>query len=151
ESAMWELRYGLAQFMVVDAAARQKIIADGPKWYQVIDENMKLYRQIARTPEEMQTLNEWEDVFRKYAEARPRWFELYGSGKTEEAAAWRAKTTFPYGGATVQGFKKLVILQQARREAVVAKGKATHWLILGIFTLAALVNILVIFIATGIT
>lgn len=48
----------------------------------------------------------------KYLEARPKWFELLGAGKTEEAAAWRAQTTPPFGAATVKGLSQLIELQE---------------------------------------
>jgi methyl-accepting chemotaxis protein WspA len=44
-------------------------------------------------------------------QARPRWFELFGSGKEQEAADWRARTTTPYGAATVKAFNDLIALQ----------------------------------------
>jgi len=45
------------------------------------------------------------------AEARPRWFELFGSGKEQEAADWRARATTPFGAATVKAFNDLIVLQ----------------------------------------
>jgi len=34
-----------------------------------------------------------------------RWFELFGSGKEQEAADWRARATTPFGAATVKAFQ----------------------------------------------
>src|SRR6266511_4162524 len=76
ESALWQLRYGFPQFLVVDPEGKKKIVADEPKWYGVIDENLRAYAAGVHTPAEKQVLKEWEDVWTKYRQARPRWFEL---------------------------------------------------------------------------
>jgi len=102
QNALWQLRYGFPQFMVLGEEDRKKIVADETKWYKQIEEAIHAYAADVRTPEEQQALKEWEEVFTKYVQARPRWFELYGAGKTEEAAEWRAKTTTPYGAGAVK-------------------------------------------------
>src|SRR2546430_597507 len=78
ESALWQLRYGVAQFMVVGDEARAQIVAEEPKWYQQVNAATHGYASGKRTPAEQQTLKEWEEALHKYVEARPRWFELYG-------------------------------------------------------------------------
>ena len=52
EDGLWELRYGLAQFMVVDTDGRRKIVEDQKKWYALIEENLKSYWAGNRTAEE---------------------------------------------------------------------------------------------------
>ncbi len=112
ESALWQLRYGFPQFMVLKDEDRKKIVDAEPNLYKEIDENIKSYAAGNRTPEEKEALKEWDDVFVKYKEARPRWFELYGAGKIDEAAEWRAKTTTPFGGGSVKTLRKLIELQR---------------------------------------
>jgi methyl-accepting chemotaxis protein len=68
---------------------------------------MAAYAAAKRTPEEVRLLEEFRTVYKKYEQARPRWFELYSAGKTEEAAEWRAATIFPYGAGAVKAFNAL--------------------------------------------
>ena len=112
QNALWQLRYGFPQFMVLGEEDRKKIVGDETKWYKQIEEAIHAYAAGMRTSEEQQALKEWEEVFTKYVQARPRWFELYGAGKIEEAAEWRAKTTTPYGAGAVKALVRLIELQQ---------------------------------------
>ena len=118
QNALWQLRYGFPQFLVLtDPASRQKIVDDERKWYAVINEKLDAYEAGERTAEEKKALAALKAVYRQYMEARPPWFQLIMAGKTEEAAAWRARTTTPFGAATVKGFADLISLQQQVGEA----------------------------------
>ena len=110
-NALWQLRYGFPQFMVLGPDDRARILADEAKWYKVIDDAMRGYEARLRTPDERKALTEWRESFTKYIQARPRWFELYGAGKLKEAAEWRAQTTTPFGAASVAGLSRLVEMQ----------------------------------------
>jgi len=112
ESAMWRLRYGVSQFLVVDANERAKIIQESPGHYEVIRAAMKEYEAGARTKEERALLAEFNAAFTRYSAARPRWLELQSAGRIEEAAAWRAKTIFPDGGIAVKTLSALVDMQR---------------------------------------
>jgi methyl-accepting chemotaxis protein len=112
EDAVWRLRYGFPQFMVLGPEDRRRIVDEEPKHYAVVNENMKAYEAEATTPEERAALKEWREVWEKYVGARPKWFELYGAGKLREAAEWRAATTTPYGAAAVKALDKLIELQR---------------------------------------
>jgi methyl-accepting chemotaxis protein len=113
QNALWQLRYGFPQFMVLtDPQARRKILDEEKKWYAVIDERLRLYAAGDRTPAEREALSELQKVYQGYIEARPRWFELYGAGRLQEAAEWRARTTTPLGAATVKAFGAIIDLQQ---------------------------------------
>ncbi|MHB8066633.1 MAG: methyl-accepting chemotaxis protein [Desulfobaccales bacterium] len=112
ERAQWELRFGVANFMVFDAQGQNKIKEEGPKWYKEAEENIKAYAAGDRTPEEKQVLNEWQDVFSKYKPARERWLELYQAGKKEEAAEYRAQNTNRYGAASVKALSRLIEIQK---------------------------------------
>jgi diguanylate cyclase (GGDEF)-like protein len=115
--ALWKLRFGLAQFMVVEGE-RQRIVAEEPKLYAVIEENLKNYAAIKQQQEDKEALRLLLESFRRYTDARPKWFELYGAGKFKEAADWRATTTNRFGTETVAMLEREIHLEQdlARRE-----------------------------------
>jgi methyl-accepting chemotaxis protein len=113
QDALWRLRYGFPQFIVLNNPEdRKKIIDAEPSLYAIVDQSIKAYTEYASTPAEREGLQEWTDAWAKYVGARPRWFELYGAGKLQEAAEWRARTTTPYGAASVNALAKLVSLQR---------------------------------------
>ena len=54
QNALWQLRYGFPQFMVLtDKAARDKIVADEAKWYKEIDDNIAAFKKSSHSPEEI--------------------------------------------------------------------------------------------------
>jgi len=112
QNALWKLRYGFPQFMVGDEAARKKIVDEEPGLYKVIEEKLASYEKGELSDAEKSALKELKDVYKQYIGARPQWFQLFGAGKIEEAADWRAKTTTPFGAGTVKGFTTLIELQQ---------------------------------------
>ena len=120
QNAMWELRFGVANFMTGNEEARKKIQGDESKWSTMVNESLTHYAAKRLTPEEQTALGELRESFRQYMESRPKWFELYSAGNTEEAADWRAKYTNKFGGSTVKGFKHLIELQQNNEEANVS-------------------------------
>ncbi|MGF7033791.1 methyl-accepting chemotaxis protein [Paenibacillus mucilaginosus] len=123
QNALWQLRFGLAQFMLLTKPEeKQKILDDEKKLYQVFSDNLNAYAQGSRTEEEKTILASLQESYQKYMDARPKWFELYGAGKFEEAADWRAKTTTLYGGETVKGLEKLIQLQQQLAEQAHQEG-----------------------------
>ena len=111
ESALWKLRYGFPQF-IVQPEKRSDILAEEPKLYKAVEENLKAYSVGKLTPEEQKAYQELEAIYQKYILARPKWFELIQQGKTQEAADYRAATTTPFGGGTVKGLNNLINLQR---------------------------------------
>ena len=146
QSALWELRYGFPQFIVAPDK-RQEILDAQAKWYSIIDDNLRRYAVGRRSPEERQALAQWEAAFTQYRQARPRWFELYSAGKIEEAADWRARTTTPFGAASVAALGRLIELQQTtgndRREDVAVQGRQSTRLLVGLLLVSLLVGIAV--------
>jgi methyl-accepting chemotaxis protein len=144
QSALWELRYGFPQF-IADPTKRQEILDSQPKWYAVIDDNLRRYAAGQRTSEERQALAGWEQAFTQYRQARPRWFELYAAGKIEEAADWRARTTTPFGAASVAALGGLIELQQevgnARLQEVKALGRQSTRLLVGLLVVSLLLGV----------
>jgi methyl-accepting chemotaxis protein len=120
QNAMWELRFGVANFMTGNEEARKKILGDEAKWSAMVKESLDTYAAKPLTAEEQASLGELRSTFQQYMESRPKWFELYSGGQTAEAADWRAKYTNKFGGATVKGFKNLIELEQKRQETNVA-------------------------------
>ncbi len=116
--AIWELRFGLAQYILnADPQARAKIKQDEAKWTQIVRENMARYAGLNRTEAEQRLLGEWSEAFKNYLEARPHWFELMDQGNLDEAADWRAKKTNFHGSAAVKAFLALQDEGASRREA----------------------------------
>ena len=76
QSALWQLRYGFPQFMVGDAPARATIVADESKWYKAVNDALDTYAALDISAEERRALAELRDIYKKYVEARPLWFEL---------------------------------------------------------------------------
>jgi methyl-accepting chemotaxis protein len=111
QSALWELRYGFPQFIAVPDG-RQAILDAQPKLYETIDSAIAAYVTGERTAAERAAIAEWSEAFKLYRDARPKWFELYAAGQLAEAADWRAKTTTPYGRASVDAMQKMINLQQ---------------------------------------
>jgi methyl-accepting chemotaxis protein len=142
QSALWELRYGFPQFMVGTAEQRNTILAAESKWYGVIAEKMAAYEKIAHTPVERELLTTWNSIFPKYSGARGKWFELYGSGRIEEAAAWRAETTTPWGKTAVETLGKLIAeqgkLARAEQQALARSATVEKEVVLGIAVVGVL-------------
>jgi hypothetical protein len=126
--ALWRLRYGFPQFMVLGKEDRERIVAEEPKWYGIIDENLSAYAAGERSEEERTALIALQKSYKRYIEARPRWFELYGSGKVEEAADWRARTTTPFGADAVGHFERQIALQKlvAKERIKLLREQAIH-------------------------
>ncbi|MBA4395410.1 MAG: hypothetical protein C0407_17815, partial [Desulfobacca sp.] len=136
ERGMWELRFGVANFMTADAAGQLKIMADGSKWYAQVEDNLKAYGSGKRTPEERAGLKEFEEAFSNYKPARNRWFEIFQSGKKEEAAEYRAQNTNRFGSASVKALSRLLEIQksigQAREKAGTIESQRTKVVVTGL-------------------
>jgi methyl-accepting chemotaxis protein len=145
QSALWELRYGMLQFMV-DPAERQEILDSQAKLYAAIDDSLRRYAAAQRNPEERVALAEWEQAFTQYRQARPRWFELYGAGKLKEAADWSARTTTPSGAAAVAALGRLIELQDQASHVTLAQvdalGRQSTRLLAGLLLASLLVGVL---------
>ncbi|HEY0886893.1 MAG TPA: methyl-accepting chemotaxis protein [Ramlibacter sp.] len=114
QNAVWQLRYGISQYIAVpDPASRSAIVNDTAKWQGQIDAALKKYGAMDHQPQEREALDAFSKHYKEYAEARPRWLQLYGDGKLEEAAEWRSKTILKSGAAMV---KTLEALMDAQRQ-----------------------------------
>ena len=156
ETAMWQLRYGFAQFTVLGLEDRKKIMEDEPRWYKEIEEAIAAYAKGSRTAEEVEVLKEWTAAYAKYKEARPRWFELQSAGKSDEANELKEKTTTPFGDASIKALSRMIELQRKnasdKYSTVLQLGKSSVKFLLTILLLPIILAIGVcIFLARSIT
>jgi methyl-accepting chemotaxis protein len=147
QSALWELRYGFPQFMVLDAAGKQKIVDEEPKLRNRVNDAFKVYAGLQLSAEEREAFEKMKGVFNQYMDARPKWFQLMNEGKLDEAREWRAATTTPFGAATVKAFLGQAELQvkasQAREQVAINLLQRDRAITLGVL-LAALLSTLAI-------
>lgn len=121
QSSLWELRFGIANYLGIPRPdVRKKIIADGPKFFQTIDEVLGEYRKGNLSPEAKDALADFDKSYGDYKVKRPGWFELMEAGKIEEAADYREKTILRSAGATVAALTRLIEIQ-ARDSATAAQ------------------------------
>ena len=147
ESALWQLRYDLPQFMAGDTVERRRLLAEEPRWYEIIESRLDIYARHATNEEERRALAELRAEYQRYKEARPKFFELCQAGRVEEAARWRALTTAPYGAATVKALGRQIALERAHTEAEARKEAETLRVIRT--TLVILTSVLLVFLALG--
>ncbi|GAB3764523.1 methyl-accepting chemotaxis protein [Ramlibacter monticola] len=146
-SAVWSLRWDVAQFVALtDAAARQQIVGRAAATRTQFEEAMAVYDKVKfgeLTREEDALRKELVAAFVQYSEARLRWFELVNGGKGEEAVKFRAEVLTPAGGATNAALAKLIALQDKLVDEAEAaflqdqKGEAVALHTLGALALAA--------------
>ena len=126
---VWQLRAGVLQAIAApDAASRAAIEKDTGKWVAAVDENVKALSGRLGGDDERKAFALFVDSYRNFVEARPRWMELLGAGRTGEAAEWRSRTIHPAGGGMARALDQLVRLQQqsseiSEREAIDKAGK----------------------------
>ena len=128
QSALWSLRWGFAQYIALgDAAkeARAKILADEPVQHRNVLAALDAFAAKTHSAAEQKGLADLRAAYNQYFESRAPWFKLMADGKTEEAVAWRAKNTTPFGAATVKTIGELVQLQRKTADAVHADAVAT--------------------------
>ena len=140
QNALWQLRYGFPQFMVSEPPAQKKIADDEKIWKAKLEDALKVYSAGDISAEEAEALKNLQEIYTKYMAARPKWFELYGAGKIEEAKEWRAATTTPFGAGTVKGFSDLIALQKKMSAGIHAEAisslETTRKVVLGFGLLA---------------
>lgn len=129
QDAMWQLRYGVSQFIAVPSA-RKNIIQDSPKIYSMLEEALKQYSSGKTSAEEEQLLKTFTVAFAEYKEARPKWFAMYMSGNVAGAAKFREATIFQSGARSVKALGDLIDLhrklggeRQQAAEALIARIK----------------------------
>src|ERR1700687_3659464 len=144
ENSMWQLRWDLVQFLAVGPEERQRILAREPRRFEDIQQQMAAYTASQLSPEEREALADWNEQFAKYAEARPRWFQLELEGKTREAAEWRARTT-TLGAASIAALDRLITIEQQvaakETQAVLATSRESLLILAALLALTLVLGI----------
>ncbi len=123
DNALWELRFGLPQYLLVpDPASRRLINEAGPGQLAIVDNNLKAFAEVGGlTPAEMEGQKRVVEAFARYKEKRPVWFDMVDKGRLDEAALFRSQYTTPMAAATVKAMGDLLELTSRtdtmRREA----------------------------------
>jgi twitching motility protein PilJ len=110
DTALWELRFGLPQYLLVPDAVNRRVINDAsPKLLAAFEAHMKSFAATeGLLPAEVAAHKKVMDAFALYKEKRPIWFDMVNQGRMEEAQAFRAQYTTPMAAATVQALSELL-------------------------------------------
>ena len=140
ENALWELRYGVSQYIAVpNPESRQKIIADSPKWFDALEHGLREFSSSELTPEARAAFTALNDIYSQYKAKRPGWFELMESGKLDEAAEYRARTILVSGAGTVKALRALADIQA---QAITDIEKSANTLVASTTVLIAAVTLI---------
>ena len=110
-NAIWELRFGIANYTLANPEARQKILAGRPKLYETLEKSISDYGLLSISAEQKTVLKEFQEYYGQYKSGAPKWFQLIDENKLEEAADYRAKVTNLAGSEMVKRLKSLLELQ----------------------------------------
>ncbi len=148
KNALWELRFGIANYRLFTADGRARILTDQDNWYRAVDENIRSYEAGARGPEELALLAAWRQSYQQYVTARPRFFELVDEGKIEEATQWRAAQTNRHASEAVATIEQLTGLQHqlanAKVQAATTTAYRVEWTLLGTVVLSVVIGLSII-------
>ncbi len=111
--AVWALRAHLAQALSTpDAAARQAVAEQAAGRRRQFNAALSNYKQVADlSAEEAALMSELEAGFLRMDEARERWFELLGAGRTDEALKLDAASLQPAAARAQDALQKLIDLK----------------------------------------
>ena len=143
ERGMWELRFGIANYIAGNAEMRAKVHTEEGKWFYQVDENLRAYRSGARTEAELQGLEEFDRWYAQYRTARGPWFHLIDEGKMEEAAAYRAANTNRFAQASVKALAHLIDIQNQLGEAKQRHAQSRVYQYAGVLAAVILLSCLV--------
>ena len=124
ERAIWELRFGIANFVLATPDVRAKIRSDAPKWMAMVDDNMKAYGGTSLSSEEKDGLKDFQQWYVQYLQARDHWFDLVEAGKMDEAVAYRTRATNAFAANTVKSLSALIEAQGKQGEAKAKEAEA---------------------------
>ncbi len=125
QSALWGLRWGVAQIIAVNnAETTTKVMGDSDKLRSTADKALGDFIGLTADTEQKSRAEALRKTFNEYASWRAKWGEAWGAGRTEEAAKIRAEHTTPLGAATVKGFAELIELQRKTAASTADDGYA---------------------------
>ncbi|MFN8515629.1 MAG: MCP four helix bundle domain-containing protein [Thermomicrobiales bacterium] len=116
QSAMWQLRYTLPDYLTQNEDGKQQIVKAEVARIKAVEDNIAAFRAVADTSDSLAALQVWDRTWPKYRDSRPHWFELQQAGKSQEAEAWRTQTMVPASDATVKALDSLINLQSNTAE-----------------------------------
>ncbi|MBI2734641.1 MAG: MCP four helix bundle domain-containing protein [Aquabacterium sp.] len=134
-SALWSLRWGVAQYLALnDADKRQKLMEGDKQRYEDFEAGMRKFGEQPISDAIKAGLADAQQNYKKYSAARTRWLELMNAGNTQEATSFRAAELTPAGAATVASINKLIDMvgkeAKANMEARDAQAATTSaWLL----------------------
>ena len=126
-NAIWELRFGIANYTLADPAARKKILDGRPKLYSLVEKSMKEYASLEVTAEQRGVLKEFSGFYTEYKSGAPKWFELIDAGKLAEAADYRSKVTNAAASEMVKHLQSLLEMQVKSAEALTKTAESASW------------------------
>jgi methyl-accepting chemotaxis protein len=132
-SALWQLRYSIATAAHADEAGVRKAQAEEAQTFKAVNDALDVYARSELSAEEARGLASLREAVQRYAEVRPRWFQLRLEGKDDEARTYRAANTTPTGAALVKALNGQIDLQAK------AAGEAHQHLDAGAATVRVLV------------
>lgn len=146
EGAVRNLREGVAAFIAApDPQARADVARDTDRCLAQIDQNIRFLSAGARSRQEAAALADFSRSYRQFLDARPRWLELLGAGRTGEAAQWRSRTLLPADAAMERALQELGRLRQQSSDSVeeqaVAEAKGLRIILIGGLAIALLVSV----------
>jgi methyl-accepting chemotaxis protein len=147
QDTVWILRWELGNFMTNSEQDRKRILADEPALYKRFEGAMKrLGADAALAGEEKNLRDKVLESFRKYAESRPKFFQLWASGEQAQAHEWRAATTTKFGKEMTVALGELIALesklsaQESVRAAAASKSATGAMSVLILVVLAVMVG-----------
>ncbi len=155
-NAVWELRFGIANYTLANPEARKKILEGRPALYGILDDSLRKYSVLDLPQGQASALKGLLDAYGQYKSGAPHWFELIDAEKMQEAAEYRAKVTNVAGGTMVKQVKALLddqlkINEQLKNDAFATADQA-HMMLLIMGGLIFLITTgLVFFLARSIT
>ena len=146
QNALWELRFGVSQYLAVPAPeSRKKIIDGSPDKFRAFDESMEKYTRIANEESQKKALATLLAVWGDYKRDRPQWFALMEAGKIEEAAQFRSRTILASGAGTVKGLGELIAIHTQTGAAMKAKAEAeAHTVFVQLSVISGIVLVLTV-------
>ena len=124
-NAIWELRFGIANYTLASPENRSKILAGRPALYAELEQSLERYAALSPSAEQRAVLDELQQQYRRYKDGAPRWFQLIDENKLTEAAEYRAKVTNDAASAMVRHFNALLSNQTKLNEELTAESLAT--------------------------
>jgi len=137
-NAIWELRFGIANYTLATPENRKKILEGRPRLYGALEESLKKYSELGVPKEQEAVLKELLDEYQRYKSGAPHWFELIDAGKFQEAVEYRAKVTNAAASAMVKHFNSLLenqakLGEEFNNESLVAADHARNlFVIMGV-------------------